>query len=168
MPIDEVVRFLEFMDANGIDIVVDGGWGVDALLGKQSRPHLDLDIAVEHRFVEPLRLLLQSRGYRDIPRNDSHTYNFVMGDSNGHLIDIHSYEFDKNCQLLCGIAYPFDSLLGSGTIADRVVRCITPERMVEFHDAYQGDADDRQDVLALCQKFDIAVPQQYVAGEHGG
>jgi len=30
-----------------IKIWVDGGWGVDALLGEQPRPHGDLDIAIQ-------------------------------------------------------------------------------------------------------------------------
>ncbi len=157
----DVLAFLDLMEDNGIEVVVDGGWGVDALLGQQSRPHLDLDIAVRHRHVAALRQLLEDRGYHEVPRNDTHTYNFVMGDSHGHLVDVHSYEFDDHGQLLFGIAYPADSLTGLGTIANRTVRCITLERMVEFHTAYDGDDNDYRDVLALCQKFQIPVPEQY-------
>ncbi len=161
MIVDDVLAFLDLVDQNGIDVVVDGGWGVDALLGWQSRTHRDLDIAVEHRHVPRLRHVLQDRGYSDVPREDTHTYNFVLGDSEGHLIDIHSYEFDDQGNLHIGIPYPFDSLTGTGTIKGRLVRCITPARMVEFHAAYEGDEDDYQDVLALCTKFELQLPDYY-------
>jgi lincosamide nucleotidyltransferase A/C/D/E len=161
MTVEDVLVFLDLMDENGIDVVVDGGWGVDALLGWQSRMHQDLDIAVQHRHVPRLRQVLKDRGYIDVPREDTHTYNFVLGDSEGHLIDIHSYEFDDKGNLLFGIAYPFDSLTGTGAIDGRPVRCITPARMVEFHAAYEGDEDDYQDVLALCTKFELPLPNYY-------
>jgi len=42
-----VVAFCRGLRALGIEIWLDGGWGVDALLGEQTRPHKDLDIVVE-------------------------------------------------------------------------------------------------------------------------
>jgi lincosamide nucleotidyltransferase A/C/D/E len=161
MTIDDVLGFLDSMDEAGIDVVVDGGWGVDALLGHQTRAHLDLDIAVRHRDVPLLTKVLHRNGYSEVHREDTHTYNFVLGDSRGRRIDVHSYEFDAEENLLFGIAYPYDSLTGRGTIAGRPVRCISPERMVEFHAAYDGAEKDRQDVLAICQKFGLPIPSYY-------
>ncbi len=161
MTAGDVAVFLNLMEQNGIDVVIDGGWGVDALLGYQSRRHLDLDIAIEHCDVRALRKALEPAGYVEVSVNGTHTYNFVLGDMMGHLIDVHSYEFDDTGQLRFGIAYPFDSLQGTGRIAEKTVRCITPERMVEFHTAYVGDEDDYRDVIALCQKFDLPIPEQY-------
>lgn len=31
----------------GVDVRLDGGWGVDALLGRQTRDHDDIDLFVE-------------------------------------------------------------------------------------------------------------------------
>jgi lincosamide nucleotidyltransferase A/C/D/E len=45
----------------GINIWIDGGWGVDALLGAQTRPHKDLDIAIEERDVAGLSAALEAR-----------------------------------------------------------------------------------------------------------
>ena len=39
---DAVVQLLQLFDQHGIEVVVDGGWGVDALLGEQTRVHGDL------------------------------------------------------------------------------------------------------------------------------
>ena len=41
---------------NNIEIWLDGGWGVDALLGKETRQHNDIDLFVEeknyNKFIE--------------------------------------------------------------------------------------------------------------------
>ena len=44
----DVVALLRLLAEHRIDVWVDGGWGVDALLGEQTRPHSDVDIAVRH------------------------------------------------------------------------------------------------------------------------
>jgi len=49
----------------GVDIWIDGGWGVDALLEKQTRPHKDLDIAVQQKDVPQLREVLEANGYQE-------------------------------------------------------------------------------------------------------
>ncbi len=72
MTVDDVLWFLDLMDETHIELVVDGGWGVDALLGHQSRTHLDLDIAVRHRDVPRLRQVLDGSGYFDIHREGTH------------------------------------------------------------------------------------------------
>jgi lincosamide nucleotidyltransferase A/C/D/E len=50
-----VVALCLRLQAMGIPIWLDGGWGVDALLGEQTRPHDDLDIVVEERHLLRLR-----------------------------------------------------------------------------------------------------------------
>jgi lincosamide nucleotidyltransferase A/C/D/E len=45
----EVIDFYERMTDLGITVWVDGGWGVDSLLGRQTRLHKDLDIAIQER-----------------------------------------------------------------------------------------------------------------------
>ena len=42
----------------GINIWIDGGWSVDALLGEQTRHHEDLDIVIQQKDVLKLRELL--------------------------------------------------------------------------------------------------------------
>ena len=158
---DVVVQLLQLFDQHGIEVVVDGGWGVDALLGEQTRLHQDLDIAVEHKDVPKLRGLLEARGYRDVPRDDTRDCNFVMGDEQGHEVDFHSYTFDAHGKLVFGVAYPLDSLNGTGSIQGYPVKCITAEWMVKFHSGYELDENDYRDVSALCKRFGIALPAEY-------
>ena len=46
---NDVINLYTSLERIGIEIWVDGGWCVDALLGKQTREHPDLDIAVERK-----------------------------------------------------------------------------------------------------------------------
>jgi lincosamide nucleotidyltransferase A/C/D/E len=158
---DVVVQLLQLCDRHGIEVVVDGGWGVDALLGEQTRVHRDLDIALEHINVPKLRALLEACGYRDVPRDDTRDCNFVMGDEHGHEVDFHSYTFDSQGTLVFGVEYPRESLTGTGSIQGYPVRCISAEWMVKFHAGYELDEDDYHDVSALCERFGIALPAEY-------
>ncbi len=161
MSANEVIEIVQLLNQNGVDFYIDGGWGVDALLGEQTRTHADLDIAVQHKDVAHIRALLEARGYHDVPRDDTRDCNFVLGDSQGHEIDIHSYTFDSTGNPIYGVAYPFDSLTGTGSVQGQAVKCISPEWMVKFHTGYQLDANDYRDVKALCQRFGIEIPVEY-------
>ncbi|GHO69941.1 aminoglycoside nucleotidyltransferase [Ktedonobacter sp. SOSP1-52] len=161
MSAEAVVELMRLCEQNGFEIFVDGGWGVDALLGRQTRPHADLDIALQHKDVPKLRALLEARGYKDVPRDDTRDCNFVMGDDEGHEVDFHSYTFDAHGKLVFGLEYPLDSLTGTGSIQGYPVKCISPEWLVKFHSGYELDEDDYHDVSLLCDHFGIALPAEY-------
>ncbi len=161
MAAEDVVEIVQLLEGHGIPVHVDGGWGVDALLGRQTRPHQDLDIAVPHSHVPALRELLAARGFREVPRDDSWECNFVLEDAAGRCVDVHSYLFDDTGRCVFGVPYPPESLTGTGTIAGHPVRCIDPEWMVRFHTGYPLDADDYHDVSLLCERFGIPLPEEY-------
>jgi len=71
MTAQAVIEFCDLMAKHGVEIWIDGGWGVDALLGHQTRLHDDLDIALRHSDVPVLRKLLEARGYHNVPRDDT-------------------------------------------------------------------------------------------------
>ena len=66
---DEMVRAEEASDIyqrlvdNNIRVWLVGGWGIDALLGEETRPHKDLDIITVVDDVVPMRDLLGRDGY---------------------------------------------------------------------------------------------------------
>jgi lincosamide nucleotidyltransferase A/C/D/E len=167
MKAQDVLQIVQLFEQNNINLYIDGGWGVDALLGEQTRTHSDLDIAVEHKDVPLIRALLEARGFQDVPRDDTRDCNFVLGDDQGRLVDIHSYTFDAEGQLIFGVPYPLDSLTGTGSIAGYPVRCISPDWMVKFHTGYPLDDNDYHDVKALCQRFDFPLPTEYEGFERG-
>src|ERR1700734_3421668 len=90
----DVVSLYTELENLGITIWIDGGWGVDALLGEQTRPHQDLDIAVQQKDVLHLRQFLKAQGYKDIKLEEARAWNFVLGDENGREIDFHVIVID--------------------------------------------------------------------------
>lgn len=152
--------------ALGIRVWIDGGWGVDALLGEQTRPHADVDIVVEQKDLPALRAHLEAQGYTDVPRDDTAPWNFVLGDSTGRLVDVHAVVFDAQRNGLYGppergVMYPAESLTGHGTILDQPVECIAPGWLVQFHTGYPLRPQDFADVDALCRRFGIPYPPEY-------
>jgi len=90
MNASDVMELYNLLTKNAIDVWLDGGWGVDALLGKQTRPHEDVDIVIQQKDVPKLRDLLHSQGYRNVERDDTSAWNFVLGDNKGRLVDVHA------------------------------------------------------------------------------
>ena len=162
---DVLGLYTEF-ETIGITIWVDGGWGVDALLGRQTRPHKDLDIAIQQKDVSRLRELLEARGYKEIKLEEARPWNFVLGDADGRELDVHVIVVDDKGNGLYGPAqngqmYPAASLTGTGSICAQAVRCISPEWAVKFHSGYQLKEKDFQDVSALCERFGIQLPEAF-------
>lgn len=51
MSAEDAIELYNLFRSHGITVWIDGGWGVDALLGRQTRHHEDLDIALRHSDV---------------------------------------------------------------------------------------------------------------------
>ena len=157
----------------GISIWIDGGWAVDALLEKQTRPHEDLDIVIEQADLPKLREFLLVLGYRDVERDDTSSWNFVLGDEQGRLIDVHAVVLDEDGNGLYGpiekgITYPAGSLTGHGVIDGHIVKCISPAHLVGFHTGYELRPQDLHDVALLCERFALALPAEYQDHMHNG
>lgn len=162
MTSEDIVEILQLFAGNGIRVHVDGGWGVDALLGEQSRSHADLDIAVRHGDVPRLRELLEARGYRESPRDGSWECNFVLTDGSGHEVDVHSYVFDSEGENIFGVPYSAESLTGVGIIDGHEVECISPAWMIAFHTGYELGLNDYRDISALCDRYGVDLPSEYI------
>ena len=64
MPADEVVAIVDWLVEAGATYQVNGGWAVDALAGRQTRQHRDLDVFVDSAAVPRLLEWLGDRGYQ--------------------------------------------------------------------------------------------------------
>jgi lincosamide nucleotidyltransferase A/C/D/E len=162
----DVIDFYTNMEHSGISIWLDGGWGVDALLGEQTRCHNDLDIFVQEKDESKLRKILEQKGNREIKLEIARPYNYVMGDNQGHEIDMHVFVFEGE-HVIYGLAennevFPAVALGGNGFIAGQMVKCISPEWMVKWHTGYKLRKSDFKDVTALCNKFGIKIPDEYL------
>ena len=91
----DVLGLYNALEKLGVKIWIDGGWGVDALLEKETRPHEDLDIAIQQKDISKLRELLERRGFQEIKLEIARPHNFVMADTHGHEIDVHAIVLDS-------------------------------------------------------------------------
>ena len=95
MTTDKVHWFLDLFDELGIKVWIDGGWGVDALLGECTRNHQDLDIIISWEDSAILTEALLARGFVDIHTDDHKDRNFVMGHQLYGRIDFHVIELTE-------------------------------------------------------------------------
>jgi lincosamide nucleotidyltransferase A/C/D/E len=160
----DVVEILDRLEQHGIEVWVSGGWGVDALLGHQTREHADLDITISAEAREAYSAVMDALGFRTY-RIDNE-FNWVLSDAKGRLVDVHLVDFSetavneagKEIYGPAGLEFEVGSLEGRGTIAGRSVKCETADFQVRGHATYTPDDKDYKDVLALCQRFGLPVP----------
>ena len=56
--IKDAIEIINYAKTLGIQVWLDGGWGVDALLKKQTRPHNDIDLFIEEKNKENYNMIL--------------------------------------------------------------------------------------------------------------
>jgi lincosamide nucleotidyltransferase A/C/D/E len=162
----DVISFYTQLENLGIEIWINGGWGVDALIGEQTRSHADLDIFIEEKDVPKLQELLEAEGYKEIKLEIARPHNFVLGDEAGREIDVHVITFDDKGHIIYGPVengeiYPPDLFSGIGVINGKTIKCISLEWTVKWHTGYTPREHDFKDVSALCRKFGIDYPEEY-------
>ena len=162
----DVLAFCNAMQKLGIEIWIDGGWGVDALLGEQTRPHGDLDIVIQERDCQAAVRYLERQGFQELARDDSRACNFVMGNDEAKEVDFHVVVLDEEGNGIYGPLdapegiYPADALLGRGSIDGVAVRCTSPEYQLQSRTGYALREINLKDVMALAQKFALVPPDQ--------
>jgi lincosamide nucleotidyltransferase A/C/D/E len=147
--------------AAGIDFWVEGGWGVDALLGEQTRPHDDLDLGVRSEQLPRLDEALAGFRRSDVEWPSAVVYE----DDAGRRVDAHPLMFDASGDGWQANAFggaphrwPRDGLTGRGRIEDLDVPCITPELQLRWHEYPEFDDVDWSDIRVLCGRFGLEVP----------
>ena len=127
----DAAEILGMVERLGVRIWVDGGWAADAVIGRQTRHHADLDIVIEHKDLDAVVGMFRTRGYRPVNRNDSRPSNLALSDGVRRKVDLHVVVIDEKGDAIYGPAanscvYPAAALTGIGAIHGRVVRCISP------------------------------------------
>lgn len=87
----EVIRVLDALDDAGIRAGGGGGWGVDALLGRETRRHRDLDLGIPTETVTAAVDVLAPLGY--VVTLDQRPTRLVLHSARG-LVDLHPITWD--------------------------------------------------------------------------
>ena len=159
-----MLRVVDALDRVGIRAGLTGGWGIDALLRRQTRPHTDADLGVRQEQVDAAIGALAALGY--VVTTDDRPARVVLGSRSGQ-VDLHPIEFDEAGHgVQRGLEgerfeYPPGSLEAPGVIAGRPVKCGTPALQLAFHEHYEPREHDIADMRALSEAFGLALPPSY-------
>lgn len=161
----QVIEVLARLDAAGVTVWLDGGWGVDALVGEQTRPHDDLDLAISRRECTLAQEALAGLGFAHAPDVEPGLpARLVLRAADGRQVEFHPLVFDvdgNGWQELpdggWGL-YPADGLRGRGEIAGHAVRCTTAELQLRHHLGHPLTDRDRHDLLLLARRFGLPLP----------
>lgn len=149
MPAEEVLAVLDALRRAGVDAWVSGGWGVDALAGRQRRAHLDLDLAVDARAGGDDRAVaaLGALGYEVV---DAYTEvgaglpeRVILHGPAGRQIDLHPFAGPGH---FAGVA---EEPFATGRIAGQPVPCLAAAVQLRYHQDYPARPVDRFDVADL-------------------
>jgi lincosamide nucleotidyltransferase A/C/D/E len=171
----DVLEVLDQLQRVGLVVWLDGGWGVDALLGYRSRPHQDLDLVIDRDDCAAAQQALAAMGFQpDLSAVPGLPARLVLVDAADRQVDLHRVVFDGHGHGWQGLgedawgAYPAEELTGVGMVGGRQVRCVTPQLQVRHHLGYPLGATDRQDLGLLAERFEVAVPPtiQLPSGGH--
>ncbi len=143
---------LDDCSSAGLGHWVAGGWGVDALVGRQTREHRDLDLLVEAGSLSRCLALLQARGY--VVETDWLPVRVELGRAGTGWVDLHPVTFDERGH---GVQagpdettydYPASCFV-VGRIGERAVPCLSAERQLQAHRGYPPRDVDLADLALL-------------------
>jgi lincosamide nucleotidyltransferase A/C/D/E len=145
----DAVTLCRLLEQHSIRFWVMGGWGVDALLHRETRPHKDLDLLVvlgdlpklwklldEHRFT--LQYTWEENRWVD-GEADRWPTAFVVADTQGRELDVHVIDFGPDGAIIQLYSNPWlfpDAITGQGSIADAAVICVSRETQLAMHTGY--------------------------------
>lgn len=157
---------LELLRAHSVRAWVQGGWGIDALLGQQTRTHKDLDLLLVDTELDIALDMLAERGFllayeweENLTLDDGRPTAFVLRDDDGREIDIHVARINDD-----GSGTPLwdgdqqltpEALSGSGTIDGLDVQCYSPHMQLTAHSSYQLPTHQIADIQAIRNTFDL-------------
>lgn len=159
----DVVEVLRLLADAGVTAWVDGGWGVDALLGETTRDHADLDLVVRLDGLDRVRETLSRAGFTRVLRDWLPTA-LAIADASGREIDLHPVSAAQDGgghQLLPnGDRFHYPAPV-TGRIGGHEVPCVDAATQVLCHVGYEPTDKDRHDMALLHTRTGVALPDDY-------
>ena len=151
MQLFEVFRVLDALKEAGVTCWLEGGWGVDALVGRQTRPHRDVDLDIDASQVPLALRVLTALGYQI--ETDWRPNRVELRAATG-WVDLHPllFEPDGNARQpgLDGGFRDFPrAYFVTGNLAGRTVGCFSVEAQKRFHRGYDLRPEDAHDLSQL-------------------
>jgi lincosamide nucleotidyltransferase A/C/D/E len=159
----QVLAVVDVLAAEGTVGWLDGGWGIDALLGQQTRPHADVDLAVDAAALDRLLARQRADGYRVL--RDERPVAIALRHDDGREVDLHPVVLTPDGggdQQQPGDAPPWHyGPPTTGRIEGRPVPCNSLDTQLRSHLGYPPDENDHADMRALARRFGCPLPPPY-------
>jgi lincosamide nucleotidyltransferase A/C/D/E len=159
MSADDVLSVMALFRTAGVHVWIGGGWGIDALLGRETRLHQDLDLM--HRVEQEPSVIAALAEAGFVETLDWRPVRFVVTHPAGREIDLHPLAFASDgsaVQASLEAGRPFEypaRCFVTGRIGRAVVPCLSAEQQAIFHHGYEPKDRDRHDMAQLRAAFGI-------------
>jgi hypothetical protein len=163
MPLGEVLRVTARLDAAAAQYWLGGGWGLDSLLGFQSRIHHDIDLVLKDydEALPTVTTALQDLGYAMISADRSAAWlprRTTFMNVKARVIEVLGVDWEMvdAAWTLLGSERPASvtrqarqHFFTTGSLADRPVPSLTREAQTLFHLGYRQKPRDRRNIERL-------------------
>jgi lincosamide nucleotidyltransferase A/C/D/E len=152
MRLADVLAVTTALTSAGVPHWVGGGWGVDALVGRQTRAHRDLDLALDSGHLDAAVRLLGGLGY--VAETDLLPVRLELAAAGGRWVDLHPVAFDAAGDGRqagpegTSFGYPRADLV-VGVLAGHRLPCLSADRQRVFHSGYDPRPVDVHDLALL-------------------
>jgi lincosamide nucleotidyltransferase A/C/D/E len=174
----DALNMYQLITSHGLRLWICGGWGVDALLEQETRPHHDLDVLMLLGDVTRLRRQLARHGYRLKEYWEENRWvtdgagkriatAFVLWDAQERELDVHALHMDTDRNGIPdwenseGFIFTPKDLDGEGLIAGEPVACLSAAMQMHAHSGYQIPEKQFGDIEGLHRKFGVDYPRGY-------
>jgi lincosamide nucleotidyltransferase A/C/D/E len=152
MELAEVLRVLDALTTAQCAFWLEGGWGVDALVGSQTRAHRDVDVDLDAGCEDAALAALAGLGY--VVETDWRPNRVELVAPGRGWVDLHPLQLDgdggaRQAALGGGVHYFPPSFFTVGALSGRRVPCVSAAAQRVFRTGYEPRAVDRHDLAVL-------------------
>lgn len=165
MDAQDVLDVFTVLTSAGVSPTLEGGWGVEALLGGQYRDHRDVDLVVDQQELPAAVDALALAGFEVID-GDSTDATVRLGDEHERVIDLRTVTTDRAGNGWIPTRadfgepdFPAESFT-YGWVAGKRLACISPNLQAARHSGYPLSDDEIDDVHRLRERFSVPLPPE--------
>ena len=149
-----VLDVLSSLSEAGCRAWVAGGWGVDALVGEQTRQHRDLDLALDAEGESRALTTLGALGY--VIETDWRPARVELAASGSRWVDLHPVCFaadghGRQADLDGGVFEYLADCFAIGRIRGSAVPCLSVDQQLRFREGFELRDVDRHDLALLAK-----------------